>query len=178
LVSIYIFLLYALEKKKGLLDHFRDKFLTGKREIYKDLIKIIIGSFIVYMASSILVDKTILFSEIFGVSPFLLSLLGLSIGTNLPELSIALKAASTGKKEIALGDYVGSAAANTLIIGVLSLINAKTLRLQNHFIITFLFMFTGLFLFYYFTRSKNDISRKEGYVLIFVYIAFFLLELT
>lgn len=178
LIFVYFILLYSLEKRKGLLEHFRDKFLVGKKNIYRDLLKIVIGAFIVYMASSILVDKTIIFSQILGISPFLLSLLGLSIGTNLPELSIALRAAATGKKEIALGDYIGSAAANTVIIGILTLVNKKQLLLQNHFLMTFMFMLSGLTLFYYFTRSKNDLSRKEGFVLIFVYLAFFLMELT
>lgn len=178
LILVYFILLYSLEKRKGLLDHFRDKFFAGKKDIYRDLFKIVVGAFIVYMASSILVDKTIIFSKILGISPFLLSLLGLSIGTNLPELSIALRAAATGKKEIALGDYIGSAAANTVIIGILTLVNKKQLLLQNHFIMTFMFMLSGLTLFYYFTRSKNDLSQKEGFALIFVYLAFFLMELT
>jgi len=178
LILIYSLLLYSLEKAKGILDHFKDKFLSGKKEIYRDFIKIVIGAFIVYMASVILVDKTILFSQILGVSPFILSLLGLSIGTNLPEISIAIRAITTGKKEIALGDYIGSAAANTLLIGVLTLINKKQLVLHNHFLQTFIFMLSGLTLFYYFTRSKNDIARKEGFVLLILYLAFFLLELT
>ena len=178
LLFVYFVLLYSMERKKGLFDHFRDKFKSAKSEILYDFFKIVIGAFVVFMASSILVDKTIVFSQIFAVSPYLISLLVLSIGTNLPELSIAIRSVSSGKKEIALGDYVGSAATNTVLLGALTLINGKPIVLENHFIMTFVFMVLGLFLFYYFTRSKNDISRKEGLVLLFVYIAFFLLELT
>lgn len=178
LIFIYFVLLFTLEKRKGMFEQLKDKFVTGKKDIYRDFIKIIVGAFIVFMASSILVEKTIIFSQVLGVSPFLLSLLGLSIGTNLPEISIALRAAATGKKEIALGDYIGSASVNTALIGFLTLINNQKLILRNHFVITFLFMLSGLVLFYYFTRSKNDLSRKEGFILIFVYLAFFLMELT
>lgn len=178
LISIYFFLLYILEKKKGLFVNFKAKFEAGKSAVINDLSKIIVGAFIVYMASNILVEKTITFSQLLGVSPFILSLLGLSIGTNLPEITIALRAARSGKKEIALGDYIGSASANTVIIGILTLINRQTLYLQNHFLVTFAFTIIGITLFYYFTRSKNDISRKEGIILVAIYLAFILMELT
>lgn len=178
LILIYLILLFILEKKKGLFVNFKAKLSAGKNVVFQDLAKIIVGAFVVYMASNILVEKTILFSQLLGVSPFILSLLGLSIGTNLPEITIALRAARSGKKEIALGDYIGSASANTLIIGFLTLINRQTLFLQNHFLITFAFTIIGLTLFYYFTRSKNDISRKEGIILFILYLVFILMELT
>lgn len=177
LIFMYFVLFYKMEKKKGLLDHFRDKFALHKKSTIWDAGKIIAGAFIVYIASAVLVENTIYFSKVLSVSPYLLSLLGLSIGTNLPEISIALRTATYGKKDIALGDYIGSAAANSLILGVLAVINGQVITFTNHLSVTFLMTALGLFLFYRFTRSKNDISRTEGLLLFLVYLAFFILEI-
>ena len=177
LIFMYFVLFYKMEKKKGLMDHFRDKFALHKKNTVRDAGKILAGAFIVYMASAVLVENTIYFSKVLSVSPYLLSLLGLSIGTNLPEISIALRTVTYGKKDIALGDYIGSAAANSLILGVLAIINGQVITFTNHLSITFLMMTLGLFLFYRFTRSKNDISRVEGFLLFLVYLVFFILEM-
>lgn len=178
IIIMYFILFYNMEKKKGVLENIIDNALIDKKQNAMHIGRIIAGAVVVFLASTILVDATVAFSGYLGVSPFMLSLLGLSIGTNLPEISIAIRTVTMGKKDIALGDYVGSAAANSLILGILSIFTGQTVYLKNHFFITFTFMAIGLSLFYYFTRSKNDISRKEGLILLFTYFAFFLLELT
>ena len=176
LIFLYLVLFYTLEKRKGIIDHFRDKFTTDRRHNISLLGKILIGAFVVFYYSGLLVDQTIVFSADLGISPFLLSLLGLSIGTNLPEISIALRSITSGNKEIALGDYIGSASTNSVILGVLTIVNGTSVSFNNHFLITFSFMLVGLSLFFYFTRSKNDISRKEGLILLILYLTFVVME--
>lgn len=176
LLSLYLILFYIIEKKKGLLESIKDRIIDGKTHILEDAVKIIGGTLIVFFASGLIVDKTILFSKVFAISPFLISLLALSIGTNLPELSLAVRAVRMGKKEVALGDYLGSAAANTLFFGLLTLANGKEVVVSNNFSSTPIFIFLGLGLFFYFSRSKNDISQKEGMTLLLVYIFFVFFE--
>ena len=177
LIFLYIILFYLIEKKKGLLEKIREVTSVRKTHILEDIMKIIAGSAIVFYASSMIVDKTIYFSDVFNISSYLISLLVLSIGTNMPELSLAVRAITLGKKDIALGDYVGSAAANTLFFGLLSILNRSEVNVSNHYIETFVFTILGLGLFYYFTRSKNDISRREGVILLIVYFMFVLIEI-
>ena len=177
LIFLYIILFYLIEKKKGLLEKIREVTSVRKTHILEDIMKIIAGSAIVFYASSMIVDKTIYFSGVFNISSYLISLLVLSIGTNMPELSLAVRAITLGKKDIALGDYVGSAAANTLFFGLLSILNRSEVNVSNHYIETFVFTILGLGLFYYFTRSKNDISRREGVILLIVYFMFVLIEI-
>ena len=177
LIFLYIILFYLIEKKKGLLEKIREVTSVRKTHILEDIMKIIAGSAIVFYASSMIVDKTIYFSGVFNISSYLISLLVLSIGTNMPELSLAVRAITLGKKDIALGDYVGSAAANTLFFGLLAILNRSEVNVSNHYIETFVFTILGLGLFYYFTRSKNDISRREGVILLIVYFMFVLIEI-
>ncbi|GIW62411.1 MAG: hypothetical protein KatS3mg090_0237 [Patescibacteria group bacterium] len=143
-----------------------------------DTSKFVLGLLSVYFASSIIVDKTILFANLMSVSPFLISLFAVSIGTNLPELFIAIRGVVSGHKEIALGDYFGSACANTLIFGILTLFNMKPFSLINGFEVLFILMLLGFVLFYYFAMSDKNITKSEGFLLFLVYVSFVLFELS
>lgn len=177
LILLYFALFYSIEKRKGLFEAIKDRLIDGKRtHAMKDVSSIVFGAIILFFSSKIVVDKTILFSDIFNISPFLIGLLVLSLGTNLPELSLAVRSVALGKKEVAFGDYIGSAAANTFIFGFLTILNQGVNIATNNFLKTLIFMLLGLGLFLYFSRSKNDISRNEGLLLLFVYFAFVLFE--
>ena len=177
LIFIYGYLFYSIEKRKGLLERVKDQLLNHKGSVGFEILKLLFGIAIIFLSSKFIVDQTIYFSSVFKISSFLLSLLFLSVGTNLPELSLAVRAVFLGKKEVAFGDYVGSAAANTLIFGGLTMINGGEVLLANGFLKIFLFTFFGLALFFYFSRSKNEISRYEGIILLLFYLLFFLTEI-
>ncbi|KKS59538.1 MAG: Na+/Ca+ antiporter, CaCA family [candidate division WWE3 bacterium GW2011_GWB1_42_41] len=107
---------------------------------------------------------------------FLLSIVILSLGTNLPEFFLALRGIKQNKKDVAFGDYIGSASANTLIFGGLVFLNGGTVTLTNNFLQSLVFILIALVCFYFFARSKNTISRKEGIVLVMIYVCFVALE--
>lgn len=176
LIVLYGILLYTIEKKKGVLEKVRDKFIDEKTHLLKELGKIIFGVIFVFISSNFIVDKTIYFSQIYHISPFVISLLFLSLGTNLPEISLAIRSVISKKKEVAFGDYIGSAAANSLLIGLLTLLNGGKVTVVNHFLNPFIFTIIGLGFFFYFTRSKNDISMREGLILLLIYATFLLIE--
>jgi len=177
LIFIYGYLFYSIEKRKGLLERVKDQLLNHKGSVSVEILKLFFGVLIIFLSSKFIVDQTIYFSSVFRISSFLISLLFLSIGTNLPELSLAVRAVFLGKKEVAFGDYIGSAAANTLIFGILTILNGGEILLADGFLKILLFTIFGLALFFYFSRSKNDISRYEGTILLLFYFLFFLTEI-
>lgn len=172
LIVVYGYLFYAIEKKKGLFERLKDQVFNHRHSLTIEVLRLVFGVLVVFFASKFIVDQTIYFSKIFQISSFLISLLFLSIGTNLPELSLAVRCLVLKKKEVAFGDYVGSAAANTLIFGVLTFFNGGGVVAGDNFLAILLFTALGLGLFFYFSRSKNEISRSEGLVLLFVYFFF------
>ena len=172
----YAFLVYIIEKRKGILERIKDNFIDNKNQVINDLVKIIGGVVVVFFVSKFIVDTTIYFSNLFQISPFLISLVIVSIGTNLPEFSLVIRALLLQKKEVAFGDYLGSAAANTLVFGLLVLANKGDVIVPNNFFQTFIFIAGGLILFYIFSKSKQDISRVEGLILLLAYVAFLIFE--
>ena len=176
-IFLYAILTYMVEKRKGLLERIKDNLVNNKNHITNDLIKIIASVILVFVASKYVVDTTIYFSNLFQISSFLISLIIISIGTNLPELSLVIRALLLQKKEVAFGDFLGSASANSLIFGLLVLLNKGDVIVPNNFFQTFIFIAGGLMLFYIFSRSKQDISRVEGLILLLAYGAFVIFEI-
>ena len=176
LIGLYLFLLYVIERKHGLFDKADNKILNIKAYSYKDIVKILGGMAIVFVTSNIIVDETLSISNILSVPPFYMSLVALSLGTNLPELSLAIRSVISGKKDVAFGDYLGSATANTFLFGIFTLLSNGEVVTSNNFIVTFIFIALGLTLFYFFSRSNSNISRREGFILLTLYIIFILVE--
>jgi len=176
LIIMYVMLILFVQRKHGILDREHTNVLNMRAYSYKDIIKLLVGVGFVFVASNVIVDQTLFFSSILGMTPFLISLLILSLGTNLPELSLAIRSILSGKKDIAFGDYLGSSAANVFLFGLLTVINRGEVETDNNFFVTFVFIFLGLILFYFFARTKESISRIEGILLLSVYIMFVLVE--
>lgn len=147
-----------------------------KSTIYVNLAKILVAIVLVFFASSILVRQTTVLADMFDASSFIISVLVISVGTNIPEISIAVRAVLAKKKDIAFGNYLGSATLNTLELGLLGLISTKPIPAlgSNFSIAVFL---VGLVLFLYFAKSRKTISRIEGSILILIYLLFVVFEL-
>jgi len=177
LIVMYLMLFIILQKKGNLLTAFIKNKTARNRKSGFIILKIIIGVFLVTFASHIVLEKTLYFANLIEMRPFYISLIALSLGTNLPEISIAIRSIAKGNKNIAFGDYMGSAAANTLLFGIFTLLNKAKAFAIHSFLITFIFMGGGLALFFLFSRSKKDISRKEGIMLLSIYFLFVLVEL-
>lgn len=173
-ISLVMFgiLVLIIQSKKGFIETVKSINQRAGIKVGKELLKIIFGVATVFIASKFVVDQTLYFSQIFKVSPFLISMLVISLGTNIPELSLVVRAAFMRNNQVAFGDYVGSAAFNTFLLGSLSLINGKAVLLSNSYLISLLFLIVGLGMFYFFARTKNSISRGEGLVLLTLYVGF------
>lgn len=178
LVGAYLAIFYFIQKKHGIFEKTSEEALTIKAYSFLDLGRVVGGICIVYVSSQYIVSQTMIYAQLLNIHAFYLSLLVLAIGTNLPELSLAIRAVTSGKKDIAFADYLGSAAANALLFGVFTLINEGEVLTFNSFAVTFLFILSGLVLFYIFSQSKKDISRKEGILLLVVYIIFVIYEIS
>ena len=171
LIVLYFVVLYLVQKNHGVLDK-NGEVLNSENYSYKNVIKIAVGVVLVFASSHFIVEKTVYFGEILRIPTFYLSLVILSIGTNIPELSMAVRSVVMGKKDIAFGNYMGSGSANALLFGVLSLISKEDVVVVDNFLPMFVFIIVGMGMFFFFSRSRNNISRKEGFLLMVVYALF------
>lgn len=175
-IVLYVLLFFALERKKGVVSLFDKKSKFKKSLSGSMMLKIIIGTVLVFISSHYILSETLYFAKLLHVTPYYASLILLALGTNIPELSLAVRSALAGKKDIAFGDYMGSAAANTLLFGIFTLfIHGETFHIDD-FLTTFIGVVGGLAVFYFFSRSKKEISRLEGLCMIGLYAVFIWFE--
>ncbi|BCX14852.1 MAG: hypothetical protein KatS3mg088_535 [Patescibacteria group bacterium] len=173
---LFGFLLFSIQMKKGLIERIEDFNKDFALRLKNELLKIIFGVVVVFAASHFIVQETLYFASALSVSPFLISLLMVSIGTNIPELSLVVRSMFVRNHQVAFGDYVGSACFNTFLFGFLTKIYNQRFYLSNSYVVSLLFLIVGLVAFYFFAKSKNTISRLEGLFLIILYILFIFTE--
>lgn len=152
--------------------------LLSKKHARAHLLKIVLGVVILFVSARFIVTETVYFAQQLGVPSFFLSLIAISFGTNLPELSLSIRSIFSKQEAIALGDYLGSASANTLLFGIFTVLNGGFTQTADEYQMTSIFIIFMLVTFYMiFVRSKV-VTRPKAIFIMLLYAVFLLLEFT
>ncbi len=91
--------------------------------IWINIVRLAIGVLVLYLGAIALVRGSATLAKAFGVRPLVIGLTVIAYGTSAPELAVSVKAAVDHAQSIALGNVIGSCAANiSLILGITALI--------------------------------------------------------
>lgn len=137
-----------------------------------ELAKVFLGVLVLLGASQLAIRGVTSLSLHLQLHPFLVSLVAMALGTNLPEFSLAVRGVLSGKKAIALGDYIGSATFNTLIWALLVLITRGSVSVSQPIWPLILVIGTGLVLFWKFCHSQKKLTLWEALGLVGIYVSF------
>jgi cation:H+ antiporter len=181
-VMTYGALLYLIPARsrpsvEDVVEEVAEELAHRRRSTVADWVNIAGGGVLILVAGNVLVAKTAYFSALLGVPSSVIGLLVLSLGTNIPELVVAMRSVHKHHKDIAFGNYLGSALTNTLVFGGLALLNGAFAVERIEFVVAGIVMvigFTGLYLF---AVSASRLSRNEGTLLVSLYGLFLLLQL-
>jgi len=139
----------------------------------KMIFLLILGSISLYIGGKFIVDSVIIISTTLKISDFVISATAIAIGTSLPELTTSLKALKLKKKNIALGNIVGSNIFNILwVLGFTAIINPITLSTSLAIDIGFLLGGSMIFFLSMFSWKKYYITRKKAILFIFIYLIY------
>jgi cation:H+ antiporter len=170
---------YSLYKNRTSInacDVLEEKRKTTLLALCTDIARIVLGAVAIFVAAHFLVEQAVYLATALSIPASLVGLILLSLGTNVPEIVIAIRSLMRRRADLALGDYLGSATMNTAIFGFLA-IGAGTFYLEaSEFIMTAVLLTAGLILMYVFTRTRNRLERWEGIVLLCFYVAFIALQ--
>jgi cation:H+ antiporter len=173
----YCILLYSIQKERSgsaskVLTEVEEELVHRSNATAIDIGKILFAGLIIFVSAYLLVEEVVFFAQFLEIPGSVIGLLILSISTNVPELVIAVRSIGKGRTDIAFGDYLGSATANTLIFSFLPLVNGPFNVAAEEFEAAGILLMIGLVLFYIFSSYKRDLSRKEGIALFALYILF------
>lgn len=132
--------------------------------MFLSLTNVAVGLCLLGIAAEVLVKGASSLSRRFGLSPLVIGLTIVSIGTSLPELVVSVEAAVTGSGGLALGNVIGSNIANIgLILGIAALIapiavQAQVVRMDAPLLVAVSVGFIGLI-------WDGRLSRGDGVLL-------------
>lgn len=176
LVGAYVGHVLFLNAKKHVLGHIK-KHAGAAHGIGHSLFLLLIGLAGMTVAAKMIVDSASVISTALHIGPLVFGLVLLSLGTNLPEMALAVEGAIAKRRTLAFGDFLGSAAANTLILGILGIFSPfRVSRGGDLFVSLALLVIVSAF-FVWTLASRKDITRTEGVGLLVFYALFVAFEL-
>ncbi len=127
---------------------------------------------LVVVASRFVVEGAVGLAGAIGVSPLVVGLTVVAVGTSLPELVTAIGSARRGVSDLAVGNIIGANIANlSLIIGAAAVLTPVTIsRGTQLFDFPALLVLMGLLVWTLWTQHR--LVRREGIILLVAYVAY------
>ncbi len=125
------------------------------------------------LGAHLLVDAAVEIATRFGVSDSVIGLTLVALGTSLPELATTVMAAIRRQADVALGNVIGSNLFNLLaIVGIASLFGEIPVAPQFLQFDLWVMFGASLLLAPFVFTSKLDLTRRWGFVLSALYVAY------
>lgn len=134
-------------------------------------LKLLAGGVLVWLSAVTVVNAIQFLSAYAGISPDIIAVTLVAVGTSLPEVVVSIAAARRGNAGMAVGNVLGSNIFNTLaVIGIPALINPLLIPATAlEFSLPFMLVITALFAVICVT---SKISRWEGWFFLLLYLYF------
>lgn len=171
LLFFSVFMYYIFEVARNSRESTPMQEEINKAETFKMILFTIGGLVAIIFGGNVVVNSATDIARSFGLSETVIGLTIVAIGTSLPELVTSVVASLKKQSDIAVGNIVGSNIFNVLfILGISSVISPLSVDSSLIVELTLNILITVIFLG--FSRTKHTISKKEGFVLLSMYIAY------
>lgn len=139
----------------------------------KSLVLLAGGIVCILIGSDILVDSAVFIAESFGISPAIIGLTMIAVGTSLPELATSAVASKKGESDISIGNVLGSNVFNTLLVlGLAAFLFVGTIPVDSSLLWDIALM-TVVCLFLVPTLwTGHTLTRQEGTFMLVVYAVY------
>jgi cation:H+ antiporter len=132
-----------------------------------DFLGILFGIILLSHGGDLLTKSSVDISLKFSVPKIIIGMTIVSFATSAPELIVSLNATLDGFSNFAIGNVLGSNIANIgLVLGIITIIYPISLK-QRFYTSDFPLLLISTCIFYFIIFTGNQISRPEGFVLIF-----------
>ncbi|OGJ16899.1 hypothetical protein A3K73_00475 [Candidatus Pacearchaeota archaeon RBG_13_36_9] len=169
--SLFFFHTYIESKR------FHKKFNnTKKGSFIKNFILLLLSLAVLLGSAYFTVKFAVNFAYDINLSPILIGITILAVGTCLPELIFSIRAVKKNHDDLALGDILGTVITDaTILLGIVALISPFSYNPLNIYTLGGA-MFLACFLVIIFMKSEKSISKTEGVLLLLGYVAFVIAE--
>lgn len=142
----------------------------------KNAFMLLFGMAVLFVGAHFTVTSATSLAFLWGMSPVLIGMLVVSLGTTIPELLFSLKSVKQGNDALAIGDILGSVLADaTVVIGILALLQPFAFP-KAIIYVAGVFMVISAFILFSFMRSGRVLTKREAFTLCFFWLTFVLVQ--
>jgi cation:H+ antiporter len=143
-----------------------------------DLLVVTVSAIGIMFGARYLVQEAMWFAQLLSIPESVIGVSFVAVGTSLPELTVSISAARSGRGDMVVGNIIGSNIANILLIlGTSGLLT--TLQIQEISVVyTIPIMLFFSIALLYFIKSDWTISRSQGILAVLAYVAFMVMAFT
>lgn len=142
--------------------------------IVKSIILIIFSLLAITLSSNIVVDNAVLLASQIGISQKIISMTVIVIGTSLPELTMTINAARKDEFDMAVGNIIGTNIFNICIVLGLPIAIYGGVSSSSFNVVDTSVVLLSALMFYIFGRSNKELSRREGLLMVLVFILYYI----
>lgn len=168
-----MFVIYLIKMVRSRKEESQEEVPT-KYNIWLSCFFLIVSILVIVFSSDLIVNNAISLAEALNISEKIVTMVAIVIGTSLPELVMTVTAAKKNEFEMAIGNIIGTNIFNICIVLGLPIAIFGDLKLINFNIIDILALFLSSGLLYVFAKSEKEISKKEGIIMILVFIIYYI----
>lgn len=176
IILILLFLMFVsyivqLLKKK---DMDTEKIEPKYKNIFLILFLLIGSILCISLSSDVIVNSATALAKKLNVSEKVITMIVVVIGTSLPEMFMTITSARKKEFDMAIGNIIGTNIFNICIVLGLPIVIFGDLVLDNFNLIDIITVFLTSFLLYIFARSEKEVSKKEGILMVAIFIAYYI----
>lgn len=175
-LAIYLVFLY-----KNSLEHIYSNRHNIQSEenvkLSKNIFWIFFGVVLLLVSSHYIVKIIMEILDFYNVSALLIGTLVFSLGTNLPDITMALRSWAKHTPELSLNHLMGAAISYLMVLGVMLMLSPISFVVDASYKFLFLVLIFTLYSVSVFYKSDASFTKKEGYRLLAIYLIFVLGQL-
>ena len=138
-----------------------------------DIVKLVGGAILVWLGADYTIVAVSKLSEIAGISPEVIAVTVVALGTSLPEAIVSLKSAKKGNTSLAVGNVVGSNIFNTfVVVSIPSFFG--TIKVSDYIMDVSLPFMIALTIIFSIATNNRKVTMWEGALLLLFYVYFFI----
>lgn len=182
LLTFFVYSTWIFSKQ----DNFQKVYSNKKNKIeitspfwfVKNVAKLILLIILLLASSFVIIDSAQFFSKTLGAPLALIGILIVGLGNCFPEAYFSIISSKKGEGWMVLGDLMGSViVCATLVLSTVALISPFKIDDFSPFVVARAFVLLAAIFYLFAIKTDKKITKKEGALLLFVYIAFLLTEI-
>ena len=145
----------------------------GKYSPFLSCILLPVTIILIIYSSDLIVESAKNIASFLNISEKIITMTAIVIGTSLPEMIMTVISARKGEFDMAIGNIIGTNIFNICIVLGLPILIFGDIVLEGFGFIDILAVFLSSFLLFIFARSEREVSKKEGTIMLIVFILYY-----